>query len=262
MFFFFLPAVLAALCGQDSYLSLLLYCLAWRNLESGREMSAGCFLALALFKFQLAIPIAALIGIRRGRRFAAGFLITAAAVAALCVGIVGWAATVEFIRVLAGAATAMNKSRIVKLRMGVYPYAMPNLAGLLYACGRRLLLPNAILTGLTAVCSLGLFTWCARAVRHTDQNTAFSIAILCGLLVSYHLFIYDLTLALLAVALLAGRNQRYIVLALFCLPLALLFFGSNAFSFLALPLLAVLGYAIVFASNQVATPLGMVQEVV
>ena len=53
------------------------------------------------------------------------------------------------------------------------------------------------------------FAWCAGVVRRCELSAAFSIAILCGLLVSYHLYMYDVTLVLLPVALLTGRYHRY-----------------------------------------------------
>ena len=72
---------------------------------------------------------------------------------------------------------------------------------------------------LRSIVALPVFLLCARAVRRADLKVAFSIAILCALLVSFHLFIYDLTLALLPIALLGKRINRYVLLSLFGLPL-------------------------------------------
>jgi hypothetical protein len=252
IFFLYLPLLLAMLLGQDSILLLLLCCMSWRQLESRRDMSAGCLLALTLFKFQIAIPLAILITVRRGWRFAAGFIMASTAVALLCIALVGSAGTADYIRALSGATSAINKSAVVEQRMGVYPFAMPNLAGLLFASGARFLRSPAAFNALTLTCSIGVFAWCARAIRRARLKTAFSIAILCVLLVSYHLFIYDLTLALLPVALLADRIHRYILLALFALPLVLLPFGTNSFFLLAVPVLAMLVNGIVSSRNEVA----------
>lgn len=238
MFFVYVPLMAAMIQGQDSILFLLLCCLALRQMESGKDASAGCLLALALFKFQIALPIAALIAIRRGWRFSSGFLLTAVAVGVSCTAIVGRAGVASLIRLLT------NTTSVAEGSAGIYPAAMPNLSGFLYACGTRILPPHLAFV-IVAVCSLGLFVWCARMVRRGEQNIAFSIAVLCGLLVSYHLYIYDLTLALLPAALLPGRTQRYLLLALFGLPIALLLLGSKSWLvLLALPVLAMLINAI------------------
>jgi hypothetical protein len=92
---------------------------------------------------------------------------------------------------------------------------------------------------------LGLFIWCAAVIRHSEQQVAFSIAILCALLVSYHSFVYDIALALLPIVLLAGRTPRYILLTLYILPLVLLPFGAKWFFPAAVPVLAILVYTLV-----------------
>ena len=253
MFFLFIPLLIAVAHGQDSVLLLLLCCITWRQLESGKDLSAGCILALALFKFQIVLPIAVLIVVRRGWRFATGFLVASAGVLLVCLAIGGPAGMTHYVRLLLGATSAIDKSALAQQRLSVFPWAMPNLAGLLYACGARFLRSPAAFDALIGACALGVFAWCARMVRRRDEKVAFSIAILCGLLVSYHLYIYDLTPLLLAGALLAGRAQRYLVLALFGLPVVLLLFGSNSFFLMALPVLAMLAYTIASTPNAVTS---------
>src|SRR6202044_1940866 len=105
------------------------------------------------------------------------------------------------------------KSAVAQHGMGVFPSGMPNIAGLLYGCGARLLPSPLAFNSLVGTCSLGIFIWCMRVVRRCELKFPFSIAILWGVLVTYHLFVYALTLTLLPVALLAGRTPRYILLA-------------------------------------------------
>lgn len=240
MFFLFLPLLISVVHGQDSILILLLCCIAWQHLDSGNDLSAGCILALALFKFQIILPIVVLVAIRHGWRFIAGFVAASIGVFLLCLGVGGFLGMSTYFHLLTGASSAVGKSALAQQRLSVFPLAMPNLSGLLYACGARFLHSAAAFDALVAICSLGLFLWCARVVRKSDDRTSFSIAILCSLLVSYHLYIYDLTPALLAIALVADHMQRYIVLSLFVLPLILVPFGSNSFFLLAVPLLAML----------------------
>jgi hypothetical protein len=254
LFFCFLPVLIVVAIGQDSILLLLLYCLTWRQLESGNDFNAGCFLALALFKFQIAIPVAALIAVRRRWRFSAGFLIVASGLVLLCIGIVGRAGTADYIGVMSGAVSAIDRSGIAKPGMTFIQSAMTNLAGLLYGCGARFLPSPLAFNALVGTCSLGLFAWCVVVVRRSELNAAVSIAILCGLMVSYHLFIYDLTLSLVAVALLAGRTHRLILLALYILPIILLPFGAKWFFPAAAPILAMLVYTLLSAPRAAPRP--------
>jgi hypothetical protein len=252
LLFLFLPAVIAVGIGQDSNLLLLLYCLTWRELESGQDWKAGCLAALALFKFQIAVPIALLIMVQRGWRFTAGFLTISAAVLLGCIGIVGFAGTMDYVGLMTGAVSAIDKSRTVQHGMSFYPSAMTNLAGLLYGCGARLIRSSFAFNALVGTCSFGLFVWSAKAIRGSEPRVAFSIAILCGLMVSYHSFLYDLSLAILAIAQLADKTPRYILIAAFIVPVALLPFGAKWFFPEALPVLALLVYAIVSASKGTA----------
>lgn len=253
MLFVFVPLLNAVVLGQDSVLSLLLYCLTWRQLEKGKDMSAGVFLALALFKFQIALPIAVLIAIRTGWRFTAGFFVTTAGVVILCIRIVGLAGMAAYWRCLLGAGSAIDRTVLAQERMGLFPMSMPNLAGLLYAGGGRFLHSPVVFDLVSAICSIVVFIWCARIVRRAELKVAFSIAILCGLLVSYHLFIYDLTLALIPVALLANRISRYLLLGLFGLPIILGRLGSNSYFVLAALLLAMLAHIISQNSKSAAS---------
>jgi len=68
MFFVFFPLIIALMEGQASVRLLLLCCAAWHELRRGREFNAGLFLALALFKLNVAIPLALLFIVWRGSR--------------------------------------------------------------------------------------------------------------------------------------------------------------------------------------------------
>lgn len=244
MLLIFLPLLISVVHGQDSILFLLLCCLTWKSIESGNDATAGFFLALALFKFQIAVPIAALIGIRRGWRFSANFVCASAGVVLACIAIVGISGAESYVRLLSGAISAIDKGAIAQHGMNVMPSAMTNLAGLLYGFGARLLRSSMVFNILVNTCALGLFIWCASTVRRVAEEVAFSLAILCGVLVSYHLFIYDLTLVLLPVALLAGRTHRFILWALYLLPVLLLPFGAKWFFPTAAPVLAITIYTL------------------
>lgn len=244
--FFFVPLLLVFVQGQDSILSLLLFCLAWRQLDKKKDLSAAALLALALFKFQFALPFAVLIAIRRGWRFATGFFLASTAIVLLCFAIVGLAGTADYIHLLSGVTSSIDKSLFAHT-MSPPPRAMANLSGLVYACGGRFLSSSMAFNAVSGLCSLALFFWCARAVRRVDEKAAFAIALLCSLLISYHLGSYDLTLLLLPMALLAKRMNPYLVASLFIvLAVVLMGVGVNWAFLIAVPILAILVHAIVF----------------
>jgi hypothetical protein len=62
--------------------------------------------------------------------------------------------------------------------------------------------------------------------------------------VSYHLYIQDLTLALLPATLLSGKAQKYLLAGLFVPPVFLLHFGPDWFFILAVPVSAMLVFAL------------------
>lgn len=252
--FLFVPLLLVFVQGQDSILSLLLYCLAWRQLESKHDLHAAVLLALALFKFQFALPFAVLIAIRRGWRFAGAFLLASAAIVLLCLAIVGVAGAESYIHLLSGVTSSIDKTLFAQT-MSPPPRAMANLTGLVYACGGRFLSSSMAFNAVSGLCSLALFAWCAYAVRRVDEKAAFAIALLCSLLISYHFGFYDLTLLLLPMALLAGRMNWYLVACLVIVPgIVLLGFGIQWAFFAAIPVLAALIHAIVSSSKR-AKPL-------
>lgn len=252
--FLFVPLILVFVQGQDSILSLLLYCLAWRQFEKKNDLRAAALLALALFKFQFALPFALLIAIRRGWRFTGGFLLASAAIVFLCLAIVGVAGAADYVHLLSGVTSSIDKSLFAQT-MTPPPRAMANITGLIYACGGRFLPSSMAFNAVSGLFSLALLVWCARAVRRVDEKTAFAIALLCSLLVSYHFGFYDLTLLLLPMALLANRMNRYILASLVVVPaVVLLGFGIQWAFFAAVPVLALLVHAVLF-SPKPAKPL-------
>jgi hypothetical protein len=244
IFFFFVPVILTIMQGQDSILFLLLCCLTWRQLNAQKDMSAGCILALALFRFQLAIPIAILIAMRRGWSFTTGFLVASAAVITLCFGLVGRAGMSAWLHVLSASSLSRDQGTGTQHALGIHPLSMANLRGLLYACVTRYVSPN-LAFWIVAATSAALFLWClyfARRPRH--EAAAFALAILCATLVSYHLNLHDVTLLLLPMILLAQHVRTSIALACYVIPaVVFLFANANWYFLIALPTLALLFYA-------------------
>ena len=241
---FFIPVVACIPWGQDSLLFLLLFCLTWRDLERGNDARAACWLALGLFRFQLALPLAFLIAARRGRRFAMPFLAAGCALLLLSVALVGKNGVIQYLHLLTGASLANDQGVLAQHMMVVRPVYMTNLAGFFYAAGARFLAPHTALA-LNAIASLSLLAWTAFHMRRAaDDSQAWAMALLCTVLVSYHFLPYDLGILLPAFTMLSPRVHHAILLFIYWLP-PLLFIpmGGRTLNLYALPLLALLLYA-------------------
>lgn len=240
MLFPYLPLLLTIWHGQDSLLFLLVCALVWRELECEPDWTAGALLALGLFKFQLAIPMAVLLTARRGWRFGTAFIAGAAAVVALCIAITGAHAQAVMLRLLTAGSLALNNGVSAQQTMVIKPLAMPNLFGLLFPVTR--FLPSRLAFAVVAAASLALMCWCVYMVRKTrDERVSLAVCVVCASLVSYHMYLYDLDVLLLVPALLAPRNDRWVLLLFYGLTLALLLFTGPAWLFLlAIPTLALL----------------------
>lgn len=222
--FLFAPVLICMVFGQDSILFLLLLCVVWRLLRSDRDAAAGVMLALALFKLGVVPIIAALLCVRRGRRFAAGFCTTAVALALVCLWITGVSGGVEYLRLLVrdGSAVAQNSAK-------AFPGLMPTLHGVLYATLGHLVTLKAF--GFT-YCSLwiGLLTVGMMVVRRAREfSVAFCTAIVCGVLLSPHLFGYDFAALLLPLMLL--KNRAHVAAAFGCFAAALFLMSPLAVRF-------------------------------
>ncbi len=236
MFFPFIPLFAAFAGGQDSVVVLLLLCCAFTCLRSGHKQCAGMVTALALFKFQFVLIIGLLLITRWGKRFAIGFMTTAIVLAALSIVIVGPSGAVQYLHVLERASLFRDQGSEAQLQMAIHPLAMTNLNALFFAAGTRYLAPQIalIVVGLASICLLG---WSIRKLSLVNDETAFSIAVLCGLLISGHLYIHDLSLLLIPLALIGSLYPRS-RLACYCVPALVFLFGqANATFLVSIPLL-------------------------
>lgn len=202
VFLVFYPVALALLQGQDSILLLGLLAAALVSLGHGRELVAGILIGLGLFKLQIVIPIALLFLLWNRWRFVAGFAISAALVSLVSIWVVGLAQIIVYARSLlsVGAGLAVDQFKF-PLRVSL----MANLRGLIFGLmGTRL---SALWTqALTIIVSAILLLWVAvstsRKIRAAD---ALVIAITASVIVSYYLFIHDLSVLLIPVVIALDR---------------------------------------------------------
>jgi hypothetical protein len=191
----FLPVALVLLVGQISILILFLYCACFVALRRDRNFLAGLILSLALMKFQVALPVAVLFLFWRQWRFVGGFFTGGVLLTALSIRILGLAAFTSYLHSLYFMTHAVNGNPAVQLHFAILPYEMPNLYGLLFFLAGGAAWSHLLILAV----SLALFVWAIR------QRPSLSLALLTAMLVSYHLFFYDLTLLIMPLSLLADH---------------------------------------------------------
>jgi hypothetical protein len=211
LFLSFFPLGIALVFGQLSLLLLLLYCACFVALENGRPALAGALLAVALIKFQVALPVALLFLIWRQWRFVAGFISAALALALISLRITGAKVMETYLHSLFSMSqqsmSQQSSSAAAQAKYAMFSAQMPNLYGFLHTISGAASSSGASLRGaslrtaswslaLTLLLSLLTLLWAAL------QRPSLPLALLAGILVSFHLYLYDLTLLLLPMSLL------------------------------------------------------------
>lgn len=253
--FLFLPVIIAVWQGQDSVLFLFLCSLCCTQLSKGKDRSAAFFLALALFRFHLAIPIACFIAIRRGWRFLTVFSVTGAVIAGMCVAITGLPATRDMLRIMSSFTLSSDQSGTMQRALGIQPLAMPNLRGLLYGLGVSRL-PAHVSAAIIGAASLALFGFCLWRSRRIPQlSVVVALGVACTILIAGHLYIHDATLLLLPIFLLRKRIPAPLLVALYAVPLLLFLTGLSLYFYLiAIPVLGLLPIAMKIEQEPAPVP--------
>jgi hypothetical protein len=214
--FAFFPATMALLQGQDSILLLFLYGLAFWALATGRAYVAGLCLALALFKFQLVLPFVVVLLVRRQWKAVAGFTFTALVLLLVSAAVVGWNGVMAY----PGFVLRLNRS---PAQAGIDPRDMPNLRGLVAGSLHLGGVPAMLLIIALSIALLALVVrwWSVQPGQKFEFG--FSLCLAVTTMISYHLFVHDLSVLLLPVLLLAelvlagqivGRARRLLVASL------------------------------------------------
>ncbi|MGA7522828.1 MAG: glycosyltransferase family 87 protein [Acidobacteriaceae bacterium] len=258
----FLPVWVAVFQGQDSILFLLLLILAWKQMDDDRPFHAGLLLGLAMFKFQIVLPLACFLALRKGGRLVRGFLLGSTAVVAL-----SFAASPQspasFVRLVHNAALAGGSLNAPGHQSYISPLRMANFRGLLFAFVGRHLSAHALLALTLAVSVLFLALVAILLRRVGNDRLAFSAALMACLLTSYHLYPHDLTPLLLPIVAIAAAPlpwKRVLPIALCLAPVLLLVFtGADSLFLITIPILLAIG-AILFApQSQLASPDGVLK---
>ena len=186
LFLSFMPLGSALQFGQVSVFLLLLYCACFAAVQSERPYLAGIFLSLALIKFQIVLPIVLLFLIWRQWRFVAGFVSGAAALTLISIRITGLKGLFAYLHSLVFMASQTGN----ETKFAMFSVQMADLYGFFHT-----LLPGPLGYVLTIVGSLAVMVWAA------TRKPSLPLALLAGLLVAFHLYLYDLTLLLLPIVL-------------------------------------------------------------
>jgi hypothetical protein len=190
VFLCFFPVAAALSQGQDSIILLTMMLFSAVSFYRGRDLTAGIFLGLTLFKFEFALPIALLFLFWRRWRIFAGFSVTGIGVATISLllsGIDGLKACTHRLISWRPPSVAVERPHF-----GLSAFALPNLRCLFHALGLHI--SPAIVEGATVICSILLFAWTA------TRTANFALAILVALLVSTHGTIYDAVLLVIPIA--------------------------------------------------------------
>jgi hypothetical protein len=193
--FAFFPIAYALLQGQDSILLFALYCLAYAALRRGKDLEAGAYLGLGLFKFHLVLPFALILLLRRRWRVLIGMSVIALLEAAVSWAIVGGRGLLYY----PSFAWQINRQQAPGV---IVPANMANLRGLLAGWKGMNPPPHWIEIAILAV-SIGLVIWAARLWRPSDLSdkhrwdSGFSTCLVVSYLVGYHGYNQDMSFLLL-----------------------------------------------------------------
>ena len=198
----FFPVFTTLLQGQDDLLLFLFFARAYSAMRDKRDFAAGCWLGLATFRFQLVLPLILLLLLRKAGKLIGGFTVVAGLLGLASIATVGWQAALHY------PSYVMQVSRI---SIGpLVPVLMPNLRGLVDLVLRR---PDSrpLNVGVTLMMSAGLL-WSASRRWKTSPldllDLSWSLGIIAALLASYYTYLYDLSLLLIPILLIANQCQN------------------------------------------------------
>lgn len=188
----YFPVAATIADGQDSIMLLVVAGFAWWFYSRNQEWLSGVVLALGLFRFTIVLPIVGLIFLWRRWRFAAGFAITSTVLLICSTWMVGIGQMRLYV------AHLLSLSGMAQQEAGYYSlsYALPrmmNLRGFFV----NVLGSERIGGGVAILAAIALLLWMAIKARHVQPHHQFALAVAFSVLVSYHLFIYDLTILLI-----------------------------------------------------------------
>jgi hypothetical protein len=210
---FFFPLWTTLFQGQTALILLVLYSSTFVSLKRDQDFMAGVFLGLGCFKFHLVLPFALICLLRGKWKLMRGFALAGSLLVLLSAVVAGPRGVLAYVNLL------MNLAKLPLIPQsqswGGFEYlrSTPTLKGFFGVLLSGRVAPHWISVLVTAV-SAFLILFTAWRWRKEDRrgssgslNVMFAAAILVTLLTSLHLYVYDLTLMLLAVLLVVGSPE-------------------------------------------------------
>jgi hypothetical protein len=195
--FAFFPIFIALMQGQDSILILFFYCMAYAAFRNNSESRMGGWLGLALCKFHLVLPFVLPLALLARKRLIAGFLVVAAALVAVGTAVVGTKGWMEY-PVYVWASDHNQR----------WNFALSETANLLsvistFVSAAHPRLKTVALTLLSGLLLASMFYAWRRALSwdYNSRALAFCVALGATVLLSYHLYVHDLSLLFLVILL-------------------------------------------------------------
>ena len=182
----FFPLVIGLIQGQDIILLLLLFVLATICLDEGQHVLAGVFLGAGLFRPHTVVPLVILLAFRRWK-VPIGFATVALVFFVISVALMGWRGPFDYVQFV------LHLEVTKAIAFGTE--ATPNLRGLIeqlpWVKDSRTF--TALLIFATSVI---VFLLAIRRISNKHDSLIFcaSLAAVTTILVSFHAFVYDLSL--------------------------------------------------------------------
>jgi len=176
-----LPLLSALATGQDVTIAVLLAAVSLRLSEKGKDFASGLVLSLCAIKFHLFVLVPVVVLIHKRWRLLAGGVAGGAVLMTLSFIAQGPGWPLEYLPMLSNP----------ELHPG--PEHMPNLRGTWFALTGGESKPA--LAAMGAMVTLGI-AWLARGIR--SYPVMFALALVGGILVSYHNYLQDCLVLLLA----------------------------------------------------------------
>ncbi|MGA3103234.1 MAG: glycosyltransferase family 87 protein [Terriglobales bacterium] len=218
----FMPVSITLFAGQDSVLLAVILAASCKALDRQRPLVAGVIAGLALFKFQLMIPIFLLFLLWKRWRFCYGFALSALVLGLVSISVTGVHQLGSYIQLL----QEVDRSKTLGVPL------MANLRGLLVGTMGGISEKAVIAADVGLGVLLAIFL-----LRLQERRNALLLAIPAAVLCCYYLFSHDLTpLFLPIVAVMTARQPTSLAwwsaLLLLLAPTALMTHSS----WVALPL--------------------------
>lgn len=193
----FFPIFMALIRGQDSVLLLFLYCLAFVALRRSAEALAGSWLGLGLYKYHLVLPFA--FPLLPRKRLLAGFAAVAASLGLISLAVTGWQGLIAY------PGYVWRSDHDMRYAWNTTQSNTANLHGMIWALvpeSHALLRAGLVVLASVVVLSAMVMAWRKGFGANPECRQAlFALGLVGTVLVSYHIYVHDLSLLFLAILL-------------------------------------------------------------